>query len=423
MPLKIIIVGAGIAGLSAGIALRQAGCKVEIFEKSHFAAEIGAALMVTSNGARVLSHLGFSFSAARAVRADTWRVMHGDTIKPIENGTVDLGSAERQFGVPVWSVHRVDLHNELLRLATTEKGHGRPVQIHLASEVVAASADGFITLKDSTRHTADLIVAADGLHSVLKRVVLEQEATPPLPTGLSAFRFLIDTQALLDSDALSATLERKGTGATLLADTKEKDIAKERHIMCSEVQNFVGIHPTREVVDDDADATKISMLQEFNHFAPEVLEIMAQSSNVKRWPLFIHEPLTTWFKGRVLLIGDAAHPMLPFGGQGANMAIEDGGTLGYLFKGVEDPNEIPDRLRLFELARKSRASRVQVLSKVRASREKEVEEELRRYADPPGSSVPTNMIERTVHDYGFDVFKKCDEVLNSYKDELVKQNM
>jgi len=78
--------------------------------------------------------------------------------------------------------------------------------------------------------------------------------------------------------------------------------------------------------------------------------------------------------------------MLPFGGQGSNSAIEDGGSLGYLFKGIETQKSIPDRLRLFELARKSRASRVQVLSSVRAGREKEVEEELQRYADPPGSS-------------------------------------
>ena len=78
--------------------------------------------------------------------------------------------------------------------------------------------------------------------------------------------------------------------------------------------------------------------------------------------------------------------MLPFGGQGANSAIEDGGSLGYLFEGVDDTKSITERLRLFERARKARASRVQVLSSVRAGKEKEVEEELRRYADPPGSS-------------------------------------
>jgi hypothetical protein len=117
--------------------------------------------------------------------------------------------------------------------------------------------------------------------------------------------------------------------------------------------------------------------------------------------------------------------MLPFGGQGSNQAIEDGGALGFLFNGIENAEDIPKRLVLLEKARKDRTSRVQILSKVRAGKEKEVEEELRRYADPPGSgksdldystvqsycmcflvidqvrntAVPTTMQERTAHDY------------------------
>ena len=83
---------------------------------------------------------------------------------------------------------------------------------------------------------------------------------------------------------------------------------------------------------------------------------------------------------------DKFSQMLPFGGQGSNSAIEDAGSLGYLFSGVDDAESVTERLRLFEHARKARASRIQVLSSVRAGKEKEVEEELRRYADPPGSS-------------------------------------
>jgi len=200
---------------------------VQIFEKSEFASEIGAALMVTSNGARVLSQLGFSFTAARAVKMNAWDVVHGETMEAIAK--VDLKSAEERFGAPIWAVHRVDLHNELLRLATKESGHGQPIQIHLASEIIDASIDGSVTLKNGAKRVADLVVAADGLHSVLKSVVLGQDVTPPLPTGLSAFRFLIDTEILLEDDNLSASLSRKGPGATLLADTKE--VEKERHIM------------------------------------------------------------------------------------------------------------------------------------------------------------------------------------------------
>ena len=91
--------------------------------------------------------------------------------------------------------------------------------------------------------------------------------------------------------------------------------------------------------------------------------------------------------------------------------MEDAGALGYLLQGIVDPKDIPKRLSLFEQVRKNRASRVQILSKVRVGREKAVEEELKLYAEPPGSRVPTTPIERTGHDYSFDVFQKCAEVL------------
>lgn len=131
------------------------------------------------------------------------------------------------------------------------------------------------------------------------------------------------------------------------------------------------------------------------------------SEEVKCWPLSIHDPLPKWKYGKVVLIGDAAHPvsvltrflryyaernsfaqMLPFGGQGSNQAIEDGGALGYLLQGVEKAEEISSRLELFEKVRRNRASRVQTLSKVRIGREKEVEQELKRYVDTVNSGKP-----------------------------------
>ncbi|KAF2878221.1 putative salicylate hydroxylase [Massariosphaeria phaeospora] len=436
MPLKIIVVGAGIAGLIAAIALRQAGHEVEIFEKSAFATEIGAALIISPNGARVLSTLGFSFSNARAVLMDQWSVFRGDTMTTMAN--VDMRAAKERFGAEAWAVHRVDLHNELLRLAKGGEGDGwgAPVKLHLGCEVVDAEAQGSIVVKGGERYTADLVVAADGLKSAVKGVVTGN-LEKPTPTGLSAFRFLVDTEVLRGDAELEKTLAVKGSGASLLADVRETK--KERHMMwyaCrdGETQNFVGIHPSRDVEGDDAEAVKASMLEEFSTFSPGVLEIIRRSSAVKCWPLFVHSPLLTWYNNRVVLIGDSAHPMLPFGGQGANSAIEDGGTLGYVFRDVADASKVPERLELFQRARQARAARVQILSSVRAGKEQEVEEELRKWSDPPGSSksilhritvdsdlwvglmccdaeVPTNMMERTGHDYSFDVFRKCDEVL------------
>ena len=151
------------------------------------------------------------------------------------------------------SVHRVDLHNELLRLASIsdDGGSGRKVKLVLNSKVVGANAEeGSITFADGSVRRADLIVAGDGVHSVLKSVVLGQEAPKAASTGLSAFRFLIQTSDLQDDPEVVEFLKWKCKGPTILADTKE--VKNERHIVWYDCQGSVGIH-LRESEDVSAD--------------------------------------------------------------------------------------------------------------------------------------------------------------------------
>ena len=162
-------------------------------------------------------------------------MVRGDNQEPITS--VDFSNVKERFGESTWAIHRVDLHNELLRLATSEAEAGPPVQLHLSSEVVQASTNASIVLRDGSKHTADLVVAADGLHSVLKGVVVQEAVEPTTNTGLSAFRFLIDTQKLRESERMSAILNEKGAEATLLADTK--DTTKERHIIWYPCREYV----------------------------------------------------------------------------------------------------------------------------------------------------------------------------------------
>jgi salicylate hydroxylase len=163
----------------------------------------------------------------------------------------------------------------------------------------------------------------------------------------------------------------------------------------------VGIHPsdstTIEVANEEL---KNAMMNEFGHFDPRIKRIIGLSNDIKRWPLFIYDPLPTWVRGRVVLIGDAAHPMLPFGGQGAAQSMEDGAALGYLLKDQKDI-KLESILSAFEAVRKNRASRVQILSSVRAGRETEAANRIAPYLDETAPKAPTSLIERVVHDFRY----------------------
>jgi hypothetical protein len=153
--------------------------------------------------------------------------------------------------------------------------------------------------------------------------------------------------------------------------------------------------------EDDSETLKRAMMAEFSHFDPRVQKIISLSNHIKRWPLFIHDPLPTWVRGRVVLIGDAAHPMLPFGGQGAAQAMEDGAALGVLLKDHKHTN-LETALRAFEEVRKNRTARVQTLSTVRPGLEAKVADKIGPYLDESAPKAPTSLPERVVHDFRYD---------------------
>ncbi|CEJ58736.1 hypothetical protein PMG11_07383 [Penicillium brasilianum] len=414
MPLKVIIVGAGIGGLSAATAFHQAGHHVEIFEKSHFLSEVGAALVVAPNGVRVLSTLGFSFENARSKPKSTFELRDGKDFERIDS--VSATPVETTFGAPLYTMQRADLHEELFRCATTPIPGLSNVSIRLGAKVCSADPfAGTVHLEDGSIHTADLIIGADGLHSILKSGVLDGQPDVPISTSYTAFRFQIPTDALSDDPDFLDLLAKKGHGPSILADVSNHITAEHMvwyDCQNGEMQNFVGIQNNLQTDDDDP---MQSLLSKFSHFHPGLMRVISKAPKVTKWPLKVFRPLRRWSRGKLLLIGDAAHPMLPFSGQGANQAIEDAGALRILFHNYVSPDEMPARLSLFENVRKFRVSRVQTMSSVRVGKEEEIQEELQKYADHPGADVPRTFHERLGHDFSYDVLEVTGAKLREYE--------
>ncbi|KAJ7488282.1 FAD/NAD(P)-binding domain-containing protein [Mycena latifolia] len=354
-PLRVAIVGAGLAGLAAAAALRMEGHEIQIFESSSMNKEIGAALSLSANSLRVLTHLGFNVENLRAGDhlGGTWFDSQGG------EGRFDaLHDPHDTFGRYAILCHRSDLHDELKRLATTKAGPGSPAIIHLKSDALSCDPElGTLTLKSGEVRHADLIIGADGIHSAIRTSVLGYEQIAPA-SGRAAYRCLLDTSRL----GGRAEFDWLNSGPAGPKGVRPND-ASGRYLFvypCRDktLVNIVAHIP--DVRDQDkfnwnAPATKAELLSAFEDFGTQFTELLALVDGpVHLWQLRALPRLPTWTRGCTALIGDAAHATFPTLGQGAGMAIEDAVTIACLLPRGTPKDEVPRRLEAYQTLRKER---------------------------------------------------------------------
>lgn len=365
-PLRVLIVGAGIGGLTAAIALRRQGHHVDIYEQSRLAQETGAAIHLGPNANGLLRRFGF-------FAEDIGGVQCNGITEFLPNGhlkySVDLTQANRRWQHPWHLVHRAHLHSALKDLATREDGPGRPAKLHTSSRVEQADpASASVRLANGTSVQGDVVLGADGVHSEIRKTILGGNLTA-FDSGKSAFRFMLPTEDLA-SDPLTREFVQKDDHLTMW-------IGDDRRLVMYPCQskttmNFVAIHPSRETEEVSKGTgwqetgSKSQLLALFKRFGPGVAAILQKvnESKLKVWTLFDMRKMPSFVHERLAVMGDAAHPFLPHQGQGGGQAIEDAASLAALLPLGTPTEAVAERLRLYENCRYERSHNIQEFTRL-----------------------------------------------------------
>ena len=338
--LRVVIVGGGIGGLFAANALIARGFDVSVHEQAPALGEIGAGVFLTPNSVRQLQRVGFGPSVEKfgaRVGFDSHYFRHdGAPIAPVQ--VTDTAGWNATFGM-----HRADLVEMLaaaLPQGVVHTGH-RGVGLEQTGDVAIVSFANGATAE------GDIVIAADGIHSELRHYA----APPSRPVfhGSVAYRGVLP----------HALIPHWPTDRWLMW------LGKARHFLTfpvrsGELINYVGFVPADAEMKESwsAPGDPDVLRREFEGWDPRIGSLLSQVQKTFRWALYDREPLPAWTKGRLTLLGDAAHPMLPHLGQGANQSIEDGMALATILACAE-PANAPAALLAYERLRRERVAAVQ----------------------------------------------------------------
>ncbi len=354
----MLIVGGGIGGLAAALACAEKGAKPLLIERTSQFSEVGAGIQMGPNVTRTL----FSWGLEKALQDYIFvpnSLCVKDAVSGQTLGTLPLGQrSQEKYGAPYVAVHRADLHQVLLQKVLS----AGVTELKLQSEVDFLQEDNeglTVSVKHlQTGHVETLnpqaMVGADGLWSDTRNYVVPQ--TAPRVTGLLAYRALLPMQVV--PEFLRQQDVRVWVGSRMHAVLYP--------VRGGEFLNMVVIAPGQlpeSLKDWDYDANSHDVFEALGVLHPHLKDVLEAVPNWRRWPIFDRPPLvsaTQMAKGRIALLGDAAHPMRPFLAQGAGMAIEDAAALATCWSRVDLP--INERWQLYAEMRWARNARVQARS-------------------------------------------------------------
>jgi salicylate hydroxylase len=338
--ISAVIVGAGVGGLTAALALQSVGVQVDVYEQARELTEVGAGLTLWAPSMRVLHRLGVGDAVARhAVFLDVFymRLSDGTAV-----GQLDTESPGSQA-----TMYRPDLVETLvaaLGADVVRTGH-RCIAFAQDEHTARVVFDNGVTAE------ADVVVGADGIHSVLQRYVVQPRR--PVFSNQMAYRGVVPADRLPDFPRLEAAVW----------------VGEGRHLVTfpmrsGELRNFVGFVPADQQMRESwsAPGDPAALAAEFAGWDPQLVTLLQQVDTTFRWGLYDRDPLSRWTRRRLTLLGDAAHAMLPHMGQGANQAIEDGMALAVLLRGLGTA-DVPDALIRYEELRRSRTASIQRASR------------------------------------------------------------
>jgi 2-polyprenyl-6-methoxyphenol hydroxylase-like FAD-dependent oxidoreductase len=343
--LRAVVVGGGIGGIAAAVALTQAGIDVQVHEQARQLTEVGAGVSLAPNGLLMLERLGVGDGIRRLgarYAASQLRLPDG---RPVPHEPYQFAVAGQNVGI-----HRADL----LALLAGRLPPGTVRTGHRCTDCRQDDSRATVGFADGSTATADVVIGADGIHSVLQGFVVPP--AEPVFSGVVAYRGLVPSLAEYPAGTIRMWM---GEGRHFLVFP----------VRAGQLLNYVGFVPSDTAVRESwsAPGDPAALAAHFAGWDPLIGQVIAAISGPGgsgfQWGMYDRAPLPRWSSGRLTLLGDAAHPMLPHLGQGVNQALEDAVALATLLGAVADPAGVPRALAAYEGLRHDRTARVQLGSR------------------------------------------------------------